>query len=170
MSEFFIHLFESINPHLAIFTMSTLPIIELRGSIPVGILGYDLPIIEVVALAIVGNMFPNFFILKFLEPLKNFFTAHSKIIERIYNHIVEKTQSKHSEKFLAVGAIFLVSFVAIPLPGSGSWTGCLIAYLFKVPYWKALGLIFLGILGGTAVVTTLSVGTDAIFGAIVNLF
>lgn len=170
MIDFFVQLFQSVDPRLAVIIMSMMPIIELRGSIPVGILAYNLPIPEVFILAIIGNMLPNFILLKWLEPIRDFFTSKVKWMDRFYNYTVAKTHKKHSKEFVALGAVFLTTFVAIPLPGSGSWTGCLVAYLYEVPYWKALGLIFLGIFLGAIIVTTFTAGTGAVVGALMGLF
>lgn len=170
MTELIVEAFKSVDPRLAVLTMSMMPIVELRGSIPVGILVYNLPIREVFILALIGNMIPNFILLRWLEPIRDFFTSRIKWMDKLYKYTVDKTHRRHSEKFIAIGAIFLVTFVAIPLPGSGSWTGCLIAYLYEVPYWKALGLIFLGIIGGAIVVTTLTAGTGTALNALMGLF
>lgn len=169
MTEFLVDLFQAVDPRMAVLVMSMMPIVELRGSIPVGILVYKLPIPEVFILALIGNMLPNFILLKWLEPIRDFFTSRIKWMKRFYDYTVAKTHRKHSEEFMTLGAIFLTTFVAIPLPGSGSWTGCLIAYLYEVPYWKALGLIFMGILIGAVIVTTLTAGTGAVFGALMGL-
>jgi len=170
MAEGIVEMFQAIDPHVAVVTMSMLPIIELRGAIPVGLLSYNLPLLDTVLLSIIGNMIPVFFLLKYLEPVRDFFTSRIKWMQNLYDHIIEKTQKKHSKKFMTVGAIFLVSFVAIPVPGSGSWTGCLIAYLFNVPYWKALRLIFLGVLGAAVIVTGIALGLDAGISSILNAF
>ena len=64
------------------------------------------------------------------------------IIHWFYN----KVTKDHGPKFTRWGAIGLILVVGIPLPGTGSWTGSLLAFLFGISYWKALGLIFIGIL------------------------
>lgn len=161
--------FKGINEHLGVFILSMTPIVELRASIPVGLLAYKLPVLETLALSVAGNMLPVLIILKYLEPIRDFFTSRIKWMDRLYKHITEKTHTKHSAKFMAVGAIFLVTFIAIPLPGTGAWTGCLIAYLFEVPYWKAIGLIFLGVFGAAVIVTGLTMGIDVGINSILNL-
>jgi len=81
-----------------------------------------------------------------------FFERHIPLFDRIMKKIFEKTQKEHSHKMEVVGELFLVLFVAIPLPGSGAWSGVLIAYLFGVPYRMAIFLVSLGvILSGIAI-------------------
>ena len=70
--------------------------------------------------------------------------------------ILEKTRAKHSHKMEVMGDIFLVTFVAIPLPGSGAWTGVLIAYLFGIPYKKALTLISIGVFFSGVIIALLT--------------
>lgn len=170
MIQFLAEFFKDINPHLGVLILSITPVIELRGAIPVGLLAYKLPLLTTVGIAVIGNMIPVFLVLKFLEPIRDFFTSHVKWMDRLYKHVIDKTHTKHSAKFKAVGAVFLISFVAIPIPGSGSWTGCLVAYLFEVPYWKAIGLIFLGVIGAAIIVTSLTTGIDGLVMAIIGLF
>lgn len=170
MIETLADFFKGINPNLGVFILSMTPVIELRGAIPVGLLAYKLPLIDTIILSVAGNMLPVFILLRYLEPIRDFLTSRIKWIDRLYKHIIEKTHTRHSAKFMAVGAIFLVTFIAIPIPGTGAWTGCLIAYLFEVPYWKALGLILLGVIGAALIMTSLTVGLDFGITSILNLF
>lgn len=91
-----------------------------------------------------------------------------KICEKAYRSALEETSiihwfyskvsKEHSDKFYRRGSIALVLIVGLPVPGTGSWTGSVLAFLFNVPYWKALGLIFLGILISGTIVTAVSTG------------
>lgn len=135
-----------IPKELIVVGVSMLPIAELRGAIPVGLF-LGMPIEAAFFWAELGNMIPLFFILKLLGPISKWLMAHSKFFHHLFTKIFEKTRSKHSKKFEELGAIFLATFVAIPLPGTGAWTGALIAFLFDIPYWRALLILFIGNLG-----------------------
>lgn len=76
------------------------------------------------------------------------------IIHWFYN----KVHKEHSRKFYRWGAVALIIIVGIPIPGTGSWTGSVLAFLFNIPYWKAIGLIFVGILIAGAIMTGVSTG------------
>ena len=76
------------------------------------------------------------------------------IIHWFYN----KVHKEHSEKFYKWGAVALLIVVSIPLPGAGNYTGCILAFLFNIPYWKSIGLIFLGTLVAGGIITALSTG------------
>lgn len=132
-------------PELTTFFSAMLPITELRGSIPFAIQVLGLSPFEAFFWATLGNMIPNFFILLALKPISEFLMKHSRFFKNFFEKLFEKTHQKHSKKFQEFGYLFLVLFVAVPLPGSGGWTGSLIAFLFGVPYWHAVVLICSGI-------------------------
>lgn len=76
---------------------------------------------------------------------------------------MDKTHAKHSHKMDIIGDIALISFVAIPLPGSGAWTGVLVAYLFGVPYKKSLFLISTGIVLSAIIVSFITLFADGMW-------
>ena len=88
------------------------------------------------------------------------------LVDKFFENLFNKTRKEHSKKFKRYGTIFLIALVGIPLPGSGAGTGALVAFLFGVEYWKALSLIFLGVIIGGILVTA---GFGSIF-AILDLF
>ncbi len=138
---------------VAIFSAS--PILELKGGIPMGRL-LGLPIEAAFFWAIIGNTIPVPILLKYLEPIGNWLMKHSKWANKYLTKIFETTQNKHHPRFQRLGAIILLPVTAIPFPGSGAWTAALIAYLFKVPFKKALLLIFAGIICGGLIVSVLT--------------
>lgn len=141
-----------MTTRLLTFLIATLPIIEIRGAIPFGILSGLSPE-EAFFWGTLGNIAPNFLILKFFGPVSSFLMKNSKYCDRFFTKLFEITRKKHSKKFEKIGAVFLVTFIAIPIPGTGSWTGSMIAWLYKIPYWKAMGLISLGVIGAGILVS-----------------
>lgn len=143
-----------IQPRWIIIIISMLPVIELRGSIPVAILFFKMPWQEAFILSVIGNMLPIPFILLFIEAL---FLQMSKgktgkrIVDFFWNKAMNK--SKDIEKYQIAG---LSLFVGIPLPGTGGWTGALAATLLKFRFWKAILSIFIGVLLAGVIVTMLS--------------
>ncbi|MBI5755031.1 small multi-drug export protein [Candidatus Peregrinibacteria bacterium] len=138
---------------LITFASAMLPVTELRGSIPLAMEVFKMPAWKAFALATAGNIVIVFFLLRFLEPISNFLRKHSKFFEKFFKKLFEKTRAKHSEKFNRYGAIFLVTFVGIPLPGTGGWTGALIAFIFGIPYWRAAYLVSLGVIIAGVLIT-----------------
>ena len=145
---------KGINPYIIIFLISILPFIELRGSIPIGILFLNLDWIPVIIVSIIGNMFPIFFIILFFNFLEKILRKIS-FLNKFFNWLFKKTliKSKSFEKYKEAGLVF---FVGIPLPMTGAWTGSLIAYLLKFSYLKSILFIFLGVLCAAFIVTIIT--------------
>ncbi len=144
----------NVSSEVKVFLIAMIPIFELRGAIPIGMLKYELPLWKVIPIALVGNMFPIFFILLFFNFVtKLFFKVPflKKILEAIFARTRRKTEV--IQKYEEIG---LMLFVAIPLPITGAWTGSLAAYLFGLKFWKSILFIFLGVCIAAVVVTLLS--------------
>ena len=136
---------------------SMLPIIELRGAIPMAAT-FGLPWWLAYLLSVVGNMLPVPIILLFIRQFI-FWAMGSKIkflnkLANWLNRKVEKNRPK-IEKYAFWG---LCVFVAIPLPTTGAWTGSLVAAMIDMKFWKAMLTAFLGVLAAGAVVTIIVYG------------
>lgn len=129
---------------LTVFFSAMTPFLDLKLAIPLGhSFGLSAPTIFLFSVA--GSIVPAAIALKVIDPLSKFARRHSPKMDRFFEHLFEKTRKEHSKKFKKYGAIFLVAFIALPLPGSGSVGGSIVAFLFGVDYWKALALISLGV-------------------------
>lgn len=153
---------ETVGRELCVFFCSMIPIIELRGAIPMGAI-FGLPWWQSYFLSILGNMLPVPFILLFIKAVLGWMTR-SKI--KFFNKLadwlhrkVEKNRDKIA-KYSFWGVCF---FVAIPLPVTGAWTGSLVAAMIDMKFWKALLSCFLGVLIAGVVVTLITYGAVAIF-------
>lgn len=149
---------------LIVLVISMIPLVELRGAIPVAI-GMDLGLPEwlVLTVAIIGNMIPipfiYFFARKFLEwgskrnwkPLKQFCNFCLKKGEKGGEKLLQKA-GKHGTYF----ALFL--FVAIPIPGTGAWTGTLAASILKLDFKKTVIACLAGILVAGLIMLAASLG------------
>ena len=151
-------LFSGFPPELATFIISMLPISELRGAIPIAIGIYHLDPIETYFLAIIGNIVPVVFILKYIDPVSKYLMSRCKFFNKLFSHLFEHTRKKHNGKFEKWGALALITFVAIPLPVTGGWSGALAAFVFGIPFKRALPLIFFGIMIAGVIMTGLSLG------------
>jgi uncharacterized membrane protein len=143
-----------MGARLIILIISMLPIIELRGSIPVAILLFKMSWQEAFILSVIGNMLPIPFILLFVDfvfGLLGKFKHGKKVVDFFTNKALRKT--KDIEKYELAG---LSIFVGIPLPGTGGWTGALAAKLLNFSFWKAMISITIGVLIAGVIVTILS--------------
>lgn len=141
---------ESIGRAMGIFIISMLPIIELRGSIPLGY-AQGLPWLTNMVVSIVGNMLPVPFILLFV--VKAFEFMKEKNIMKDFVLKMEKRAMGRSESVARNTFIGLCLFVAIPLPGTGAWTGALIAALLQLDRKKSFVAILLGVIIAAALLT-----------------
>ncbi|MFH1186892.1 MAG: small multi-drug export protein [Candidatus Levyibacteriota bacterium] len=146
------------NNLLKVFISAMLPISELRGALPLALLHYKLPLITAFLISVIGNMIPVIFIAYLLGPVQKFLSAHSRLFHWFFQKLFTRTRSKHSKKFEAMEEIALVSFVAIPLPITGGWSGALAAFVFGIPPKKSIPLIFLGVLIAGVIVSVLTLG------------
>ena len=139
------------NEALIILT-AALPISELRGAIPLGLYLKE-PLFKVISLSILGNMIPVIPILYLLLPISERLRRF-KLWNRFFDWLFERTRKKSNlvEKYEALG---LALFVAIPLPVTGAWTGCVAASLFKIRFRYAFISILLGVFIAAIIVTTL---------------
>ncbi len=143
-------------PHQLITAIiSMIPLIELRGSILVGGT-LNLPFVQTFIASVIGNMIPIPFILLFIEKIFDWMKK-TKHLSKLANGIEKKAMSK-SEQIEKYGYLGLFLFVAIPLPGTGAWTGSLLAVLFRLNRKKSLGMIFLGVLTAGLIMSILSYG------------
>ncbi len=139
---------------LAVLVVAASPIVELRGAIPVAIIGFEMPWQYALPLAIVGNLLPVPFILLFLDAASRWLSKIA-LFDRFFNWLFEHTRrrGKIIERYKRIG---LVLFVAIPLPVTGAWTGSLAAVIFGLKFSHAFLSILVGVLIAGAIVTCLS--------------
>ena len=130
------------------------PVIELRGAIPVAIAKDIEPWVAFI-LAVFGNMLPIPFILLFIRSIFNWMKRYERL-GRIVTKLETRAESK-SESVRKYELVGLCILVAIPLPGTGAWTGALVAALMKMRIQKALPTIFVGVVIAGLVVTLVSV-------------
>ena len=143
-----------ISSKLAVFIVSLVPILECRGGLIASAL-LKVDIRYAVPLCILGNILPIPFILLFIKRIFKWlkkFNFSRPLIEKLENRAMNKSKNMSNGEFLG-----------IPLPGTGAWTGSLVAALLDMDFKKAITAIFLGILLATLIVGSLSYGLLAAF-------
>lgn len=153
---------ENFPPELAVFFISMIPFIECRGAIPFGTLVLNMPVWEVLAISIVGNVFPIPFILWLIRPIINGFKK-TKLLKPMAEWLEGKVEQK-KDKVLKYSKLGLFAFVAIPIPGTGAWSGALIASLLDMRVKNALPSILLGVLCASLIMTLGSTAVDWLLG------
>ena len=150
-----------------VFTMlvSMIPIIELRGGLPFGV-ALGLPYYLAFPAAVVGNLIPTPFIIVYIRRV---FKLMRRYFPRL-NGLVDKLERKahlKGKKVLKYQSIGLWLFVAIPLPGTGAWTGSMAAAFLDMRLKKAMPAVVLGVLTAGCIMLTLThVGINLFSGAV----
>ena len=159
--------------YLCVFGMAMLPIVELRGAIPFGhgidglmlfgqnINGLGLPLIPVLLVSILGNMVPVPFIILFIRPIFNWMKKKSRWMAKIVNRLEARAKNKH-EMIVKYQMLGLFILVAIPLPGTGAWTGALVAALFDLRLKNAVPVILAGVTAAGVITSIILFGVSAL--------
>ncbi len=145
---------KGLPPELAVFLTSMLPIIELRGALPMAINLLHIAWPKAFLISFIGNLIPVPFILLLLGPVVSILSK-IKPLGNFFQWLFERTRRKGSKVIEKYEEIGLLAFVAIPLPGTGAWTGALIAFLFGLDFKKSALVITIGVFIAGVIVTCL---------------
>lgn len=153
--------------YIAVFLISMVPIIELRGAIPVGV-AWNLNEALIYIICIVGNMLPVPFIYLFARKVL-IWGSDKKYIGKFFSFCLEKGEKggKKLEEKAKKGGLFiaLMLFVAIPLPGTGAWTGTLAASMLNMGFKRSALAVMLGVLIAGILVGLASMGVLGAFNS-----
>lgn len=138
--------------------VSMLPVIELRGGIPYGVVA-GLGVKTALTCALIGNILPVPFLILFTTKVFAWLRTKSPKLDRL---VVKMEQKGMSKKDVIYKYEFwgLVLLVAIPLPGTGAWTGCLVAALLEMDVKKSIPAVILGVLIAGAIVSFITYGAE----------
>ncbi len=145
---------------LMTFLISMVPVVELRGAIPIGV-AHGLPFWWAIPVAIVGNLVPVPFIIIFIKKIFAWLRTKSRwlneLVTKLENRAISKIDTVKKYQFWG-----LFMFVAIPLPGTGAWTGALIAAMMDMDLKDAWPSIALGVITAGAIVAFVIYGAGAL--------
>lgn len=155
-------LIDVLGAHFGVMICAMIPIIELRGAIPLG-MGLDLQWWQSYLYAVIGNMIPVPFILLFITKIIAWMTrSRVKFFNKIGTWLTNKAE-KNREKIEKYSFWGVCLFVAVPLPVTGAWTGSLVAATIGMKWWKAFLSCFIGVLIAGVIVTLIAYGALAAF-------
>lgn len=140
--------------------ISMVPVIELRGAIPMAT-GAGLSPLIAIPVAIIGNLLPIPFIILFIKKIFAWMRKASPKLNKIVDKMEAKAE-KNKDKVQRYAFWGLALFVGIPLPGTGAWTGALVAAMLDMPLKKAFPSIVIGVLGAGTVIAFVSYGAAAL--------
>ncbi len=148
-----------IEAILTTFFVAMVPVIELRGALPIGV-GMGLPPLAAAAIAIIGNLVPIPFILILLQKIFDFMRTKKHTKKMVL--WLEKKAEKNRTKIDKYGWLGLILLVAIPLPGTGAWTGALVSSCFKMRKRPSMLAITAGVIMAGIIVFLITYGVKSL--------
>lgn len=142
---------------LVTFIISMLPVVELRLAIPIGA-SLGLPVWKAAIISIIGNILPVPFIIAFIRVIMDWLKTISKPLQRFVAWLEKKATGPKADRVRRYEFWGLLLFVAIPLPGTGAWTGALVAALLDVRMRRAIPPIVIGVLLAALLVSLATAG------------
>ena len=146
---------------LLTFLVAMVPVIELRGAIPFGV-ARDLGIWTAIAASVLGNLLPVPFIVLFIRNVFSWLRKRHARLNDLVNRLEARAEGKEDtvRRYAFWGLVLLV---AIPLPGTGAWTGALVAAMMRMPLRKAFPAIAVGVVIAAVVVSVITYGATVVF-------
>lgn len=141
--------------------VSMIPVVELRGGIPFGV-ALGLTHWEALLAAVIGNVIPLPFIVVYIRRIFHWMRRTLPTLDKVVDKLETKAHLK-GRKVTKYKYLGLMIFVAIPLPGTGGWTGALVAAFLDMPLRRAMPALILGVLAAGILVTGISYGFTSIF-------
>lgn len=141
--------------------VSMIPVVELRGGIPFGVAA-GLPVWAAYLAAVIGNLLPVPFIVVYIRRIFMFMRQHMPRLNSVVDRMEQKAHLK-SASVLKYQYLGLAIFVAIPLPGTGAWTGALVAAFLDMRLKKAMPSIVGGVLSAGLIISIVSYGVKSLF-------
>ena len=148
-------LLETIPPWISIMGISMMPFPELRGAIPIAITVYKMNPFVSYFLAVTGNIIPIYPVLVSLDAITRKLRRF-RTLDAQFDRLFSKTCRCHSEKFEKYGTIALIPIVALPLPMTGAWSGCVAAFIFGIQKRHSFPAIVAGIILSGVIITVLT--------------
>lgn len=146
---------------LLTFLVAMVPVVELRGAIPFGVVR-GLNIWTAIIASVLGNLVPVPFIILFIRKIFAWMRAHMPKLDGLVTRMEKKAEKNRAavEKYAFWGLAILV---AIPLPGTGAWTGALVAAMMEMRLKRAFPAIVIGVVIAGVIVSVVTYGAQAIF-------
>ena len=151
----------TLGKFIVTFFISMVPVVELRLGLPYGI-ALGLPYFKALTASILGNMVPVPFIIVYIKRIFAWLRRHWAALDGFISRLERRAEGK-GEAVEKYGTWGLLILVAIPLPGTGAWTGALVAALLNLKVQKAFPVIFVGVCIAAAIMTGLTYGAIKLF-------
>jgi uncharacterized membrane protein len=156
MQHLIISYFTIFPKEWAVFFLSMIPITELRATIPLAITQLGMSPWLAFFYAVIGNTLMGALVVIIAEPITKLIINKIDFLRQFWEKYINRITTKNRDKFEKWGALALITFIAIPLPMTGAFTGAVAASIFQVPFKKAVPVIFAGCIIAGLIVTGLT--------------
>ena len=143
----------SLQQQLIVLIIATLPVVELRGAIPVAMDIFHMPWYQSLILSLIGNLIPVPLLLLFYDVLTR--TLSRLKIGKIFIEWLSQRSTRQARIIEKYGHIGIILFTAIPFPGTGAWTASIVTHFLGISFKNALLDIIIGVIGAGVIVTVL---------------
>jgi len=151
-----------MNPYLTTFFLSMTPVGELRASLPLALLGYNMPVGIAFLISYIGNIIPPILIILLLGKISKLLSERFTFARRFFDWVFRHTRSK-SKLIERYGTLGLIIFIAIPLPLTGAWTGSIASFLLGMNPIKSILSVLVGVFIAGVIVTLSTLGLLSLF-------
>lgn len=149
-----------MSPQLYTLLVASLPIIEIRGAMPLALQVFNFSIPEALFWSVLGNMLPVPLLLWLFDPISKLVIQLLPFTKKYFEKLFEKTRGKFIKSHEAWGVLALIIFVGIPIPGTGAWTGALAAWIFGYNKFRSFIYLFIGVIIAGIAMAALTKGVD----------
>ncbi len=156
MQHLIISYFANFSKEWAVFFLSMIPITELRATIPLAITQLGMSPMLAFFYAVIGNTLMGALVVLIAEPITQLIINRINFLRHFWEKYINRITVKNKDKFEKWGALALITFIAIPLPMTGAFTGAIAASIFQVSFKKAVPVIFVGCAIAGLIVTGLT--------------
>ena len=146
---------------IQVILLAMIPFGELRVSIPIAISVYQMGVGQAFVLSVIGNVLPVIPLLLFLDPISSWLRRY-RSFDKFFTWLFARTR-RYNERMEKYGALGLAPFVAIPLPMTGAWTACAVAFVFGIRFRYSFPTIFAGVIIAGVIVTLSCMGVKILF-------
>ncbi len=157
MKEQLIDMVAGLPAEVAVFLLAMMPIIEVRGSVPLAIGFYNMSPLSAIIWSFLGNITAGFLVIVTAMPVVHWVIARYATIRRVWEKYIHRIETRNRAAFEKWGAVALVLFVAIPLPMTGVFAGAVASIIFQVPMRRSLPLLLIGSIIASVLVMVVTV-------------
>lgn len=163
MQDAIILYFSGLPKEWAVFFLSMIPITELRATIPLAIIQFQMTPFAAFFYAVLGNTLMGGLVFLTVNPITELAIRRIEFLHKIWQKYINRIFLKNRAKFEKWGSLALITFIAIPLPMTGAFTGAVAASIFQIPFKKVLPVIFTGCFIAGIIVTGITLFFEGIF-------